>query len=198
MRTLNQATLCKVEEYIKRYQKENGASPSFRDIQRGTRMSSLNLVSRYVLALEGQGRIRRTIDGSIKLPRQLDPGNATLTPLVGDIACGQPNTAIEYIEESFALPKSLFGSGELMMLRASGESMVEVGIDDGDLIVIRRQDYANDGEIVVALIDDRTTLKRIYHQDGKTILHPENSKMKDIIVKRCDIQGVLVSCIKMY
>lgn len=198
MRTLNQATLCKVEEYIKSYQKENGASPSFRDIQRGTRMSSLNLVSRYVLALEGQGRIHRTRDGTIKLPRQLDPGNATLTPLIGDIACGKPNTAIEYIEESFALPKSLFGSGELMMLRASGESMVEIGIDDGDLIVIRRQDYADDGEIVVALINDSTTLKRIYHRDGKIILHPENSKMKDIIVKRCDIQGVLVSCIKMY
>lgn len=68
MRTLNQATLCKVEEYIKSYQKENGASPSFRDIQHGTRMSSLNLVSRYVQALEGQGRIRRTSDGRVKLP----------------------------------------------------------------------------------------------------------------------------------
>lgn len=198
MRSLNQATLCKVEEYIKGYQKENGASPSYRDIQRGTRMSSLNLVSRYVLALEGQGRICRTSDGRVKLPRQLDPGNATLTPLIGDIACGQPNMAFEYIEESFALPKSLFGSGELMMLRASGESMIEIGVDDGDLIVIRRQDYADDGEIVVALIDDSTTLKRIYHRNGKIVLHPENSAMEDIIVDYCDIQGVLVSCIKMY
>lgn len=76
--------------------------------------------------------------------------------------------------------------------------MVEAGINDGDLIVLRKQDYADDGEIVVAMINGETTLKRIFRRNGKVILHPENKEMKDIVVKDCEIQGVLVSCIKIY
>lgn len=198
MRTLNEGTLNEVENCIKEYQKQNGQSPSFRDIRKGVGLSSLSMVQKYVLALEGQNRINRNDDGSVRLPPQLDPGNSTLTPLIGEIACGQPNLAIEHIEESFALPKSLFGSGELMMLRTNGDSMIEIGIEDGDLIVIRRQNYADDGEVVVACVGDDATLKRLYHRNGKIVLHPENKDMEDIIVKHCDIQGVLVSCIKMY
>jgi repressor LexA len=76
--------------------------------------------------------------------------------------------------------------------------MIDVGIDDGDLLVIKQQSTANDGEIVVALVDDDATLKRIYHKGNKIILHPENKEMEDIIVTECQVQGVLVSCIKRY
>lgn len=198
MRTLNQDTLCRMEKYIKVYQTENGRSPSYRNIMHFMNMSSLNLVQRYVLALERDGRIERTRLGSIEVPYQLKPRGTTFAPLVGQIACGEPNFGIENIEESFALPKSIFGSGELFMLRTYGDSMIDVGINDGDLAVLRKQNTAEDGDIVVALTDGNNTLKRLFHKNGKIVLHPENKEMKDIVVDNCEIQGVLVGCIKTY
>ena len=198
MRTLNQKTLYDMEKYIREYQAENGRSPSYRNIMHAMGMSSLNLVQRYVLALENDGRIKRTRLGNIELPAQLDTGEMAIAPLVGQIACGEPCFEVENIEENFALPRSVFGSGDLFMLRAFGDSMIDAGIDDGDLIVLRKQDYADDGDIVVALTNGNNTLKRLYHRSGKIVLHPENKTMKDIIVSDCEIQGVLVGCIKTY
>ena len=198
MRTLNPNTLERVENYITEYQKKNGKSPSYRQIMHGVGMSSLNLVQRYVLALENQGRIRRTRLGSIALPKRLDAGKNKITPLVGDIACGQPSFAEENIEASYALPEAIFGKGELFMLHTHGDSMIDAGIREGDLIVVRKQKTADDGQIVVALMDGEATLKRLFHKDGKIVLHPENRQMQDIVVENCEIQGVLVSCIKMY
>lgn len=198
MRTLNQNTLSRIERYIQEYQKENGLSPSYRKIMNEINMSSLSLVQRYVIELEKKGRIKRTNLGNIAVPTRLQTGKTTSTPLVGRIACGQPNFAVEDIEGSFSLPTDLFGGGELFMLRAFGNSMIDVGIEEGDLLVLRKQDYADEGEIVVALVEDNTTLKRFYKQGNKIILHPENKSMKDIIVSDCQIQGVLVSCIKIY
>ena len=198
MRTLNEETLQRMEEYIRERQRKDGVSPSYRRIMHALGMSSLNLVQRYVLALENQGRIRRTRLGSIALPKRLDAGKNKITPLVGDIACGQPSFAEENIEASYALPEAIFGQGELFMLHTHGDSMIEAGIREGDLIVVRRQSSADDGQIVVALVDGETTLKRLFHRNGKIVLHPENRQMQDIVVENCEIQGVLVSCIKMY
>ena len=198
MRTLNQETLDKMEKYIVDYQRANGLTPSYRNIMRELSMSSLNLVQRYVLALESQGKIERTNLGNIKVLPQLSRSGTTMAPLVGDIACGPPNFAVEQIEESYALPNALFGNGELFMLHTFGDSMIDVGINPGDLIVVRKQNYANDGDIVVAMVNGETTLKRLFHDDKYVILHPENKEMKDIRVKKCVVQGVLVSCIKMY
>ena len=198
MRTLNEETLRRMEEYIRERQRKDGVSPSYRRIMHALGMSSLNLVQRYVLALENQGRIRRTRLGSIALPKRLDTGKNKITPLVGDIACGQPSFAEENIEASYALPEAIFGKGELFMLHTHGDSMIEVGIREGDLIVVRKQNTADDGQIVVALMDGEATLKRLFHRNGKIVLHPENRQMQDIVVENCEIQGVLVSCIKMY
>ena len=198
MRTLNEETLRRMEEYIRERQLKDGLSPSYRCIMHALGMSSLNLVQRYVLALENQGRIRRTRLGSIALPKRLDAGKNKITPLVGDIACGQPSFAEENIEASYALPEAIFGKGELFMLHTHGDSMIDAGIREGDLIVVRKQNTADDGQIVVALMDGEATLKRLFHRDGKIVLHPENRQMQDIVVENCEIQGVLVSCIKMY
>ena len=198
MRKLSEETLRRMEEYIRSRQRKESASPSYREIMHALGMSSLNLVQRYVLALEKQGKIGRTSRGNIALPRRLDTGRSVIVPLVGNIACGQPNFAEENIEASYALPQSLFGDGELYLLHTHGESMVDIGIRPNDLIVIRRQNYADDGQIVVARIDGEATLKRLFHRDGKIVLHPENRQMQDIVVENCEIQGVLVSCIKMY
>lgn len=198
MRTLNEETLRRMEEYIRERQRKDGVSPSYRRIMHALGMSSLNLVQRYVLALENQGRIRRTRLGSIALPKRLDAGKNKITPLVGDIACGQPSFAEENIEASYALPEAIFGKGELFMLHTHGDSMIDAGIREGDLIVVRKQNTADDGQIVVALMDGEATLKRLFHRNGKIVLHPENRQMQDIVVENCEIQGVLVSCIKMY
>lgn len=198
MRTLDKATLQRVEEYNLEYQRAHGVSPNFRQIMRELNLGSLATVQRYVIALEHEGRIKRTPFGKIASFAPLKQGEVTLTPLVGNIACGQPSYAVEQIEESFALPKAIFGNGKLFMLKAFGNSMMEAGINKGDLLVLRQQNFADDGEIVVALIDGNATLKRLYHRNGKIILHPENREMKDIILDKCEVQGVLVSCIKMY
>ena len=162
MRTLNKNTLERMEEYIKSYSMEKGVSPSYRNIMHSLGMSSLNLVQRYVLALEAQGRIKRTNLGNIDTPQKFDKGESSVVPLVGQIACGQPNFAEENIEGSFSLPKGIFGNGKLFMLRAFGDSMIDVGISAGDLLVLRQQDYADEGEIVVALVGENATLKRFY------------------------------------
>ncbi len=198
MRTLNKKTLERMEAYIQKYSIEKGVSPSYRNIMHGIGMTSLNLVQRYVLALEAQGRIKRTNLGNIDIPQRLDKGETVVAPLVGQIACGQPNFAEENIEESFSLPQGIFGHGKLFMLRAFGDSMIDAGISAGDLLVLRQQDYADEGEIVVALVGENATLKRFYKRGHKIILHPENKGMRDIVVDDCQIQGVLVSCIKMY
>ena len=198
MRTLNQNTLETMENYIIEFQKAQGRSPSFREIMKALNMSSLSMVQKYVLALERDGRIERTKFGNIDVMPKLKPSGVAITPIVGSIACGQPVDAVEQIEESVALPRTIFGNGSLFMLRAKGESMIEAGIRPNDLVVVRQQNAAESGEIVVAMIDGETTLKRFYRRNGKIILHPENSTMKDIIVKECEIQGVLVGCIKIY
>ena len=125
----------------------------------------------------------------VKLTKGLGAG---AQPEVGEKA------AEENIEETHALPQSLFGNGKLFMLRAFGDSMIDAGIKQGDLIVLRQQNCAENGDIVVALVDGKNTLKRFYKKGKKIVLHPENATMKDIIVSECEIQGVLVSCIKMY
>lgn len=198
MRTLDQEKLNRIEKYIIDYQRENGQTPSYRNIMRELSMSSLNLVQKYVLALEMQGKIERNKLGGIKPLPQLCSSGSVMVPLVGEIACGQPSFAVENIEESYALPQSLFGSGELFMLRTFGDSMIDIGIKKGDLIVVRKQNYANDGDVIVAMVDGETTLKRLYHDGKDIILHPENKNMKDFRVTECKVQGVLVSCIKMY
>ncbi len=198
IRPLNKDMLVNVERFIAEYQKENGKSPTYRQIMHETGMATLSSVFRYVNALEKEGKITKTNQGNIETPNNLRRGSTTMIPLVGAVACGSPTFEVEDIEETYAFPQNLFGNGELFMLRTFGDSMIDIGICKDDLVVIKRQNYADDGDIVVALVDGETTLKRFYKEGNRIILHPENKAMKDIIVKDCEIQGVLVSCIKMY
>lgn len=198
MRVLSQDILERVEQYNINYQKKFGKAPSFREIMHALNLGSLATVQRYVRALQKSNRLEVTNMGNIQPLPQLAEGSRTVIPLIGEIACGEPIFAVENIEESYAFPKALFGDGELFMLRAKGNSMIDAGINKGDLVVLRRQTTAYDGEIVAALIDGEATLKRLFHRDGKIVLHPENKRMKDIVLESCDVQGVLVSCIKMY
>ena len=198
MKTLNDETLKRVREFNITYQQEHGITPSYRQIMNALKLGSLATVRRYVMELENQGVLKRSEIGKIIPMPKLKKGNFVLAPLIGSIVCGIPNPSEENYEDTYALPTDIFGKGNLFMLHAEGNSMIEAGISPGDLLVLRKQDSADDGEIVVALVDGETTLKRLYHRDGKIVLHPENKRMKDIIVDDCNVQGVLVSCIKKY
>lgn len=122
----------------------------------------------------------------------------TSVAVLGSISCGVPQLEEEYAEEFVTLPVSMFGKGEFYFLRANGNSMIEDGIDDGDLVLIRKQSEAKDGQIVVALVDNQNTLKRFFVDEKNHCirLHPENKTMEDIIVPECVIQGVAVKVIK--
>ncbi len=119
-------------------------------------------------------------------------------PVLGSIVCGSPELTEEDFEEFVALPVALFGEGDFFVLRTHGHSMVDAGIDEGDMVVVRKQDHANCGDIVVALVGNETTLKTYYPEpESKRIrLHPENAGMEDIIVRACNIQGVAKHVIK--
>ena len=199
MRRYDEELLRTLHEYIIDYQKLNGSSPTYRKIANRfpTCFSSTSKVKNYLSVLSERGLIERAGDGSIKVDRRFRT-EAVNAPLVGQVACGEPIEAYENIEGSFVLPAELYGRGELMLLKADGESMKNVGIDDGDYIVIRKQDTAEYGDMVLAIIGTGGTVKTFYPQDGTIILHPENEHYKDIIVEECLIQGVVVGCMKRY
>ena len=128
--------------------------------------------------------------------------NESIAPIVGDVACGTPILAIENIEEYVRLPESLFGRGDFYLLRAKGNSMIGVGIYSGDLVIVRKQDTAVPGQIIVAYDDDTdgATLKRYFPEPekGRVRLHPENPDEEEVYmpIKDFHIQGVAVKVIK--
>lgn len=198
MRVIDRHTLERVADYNLQYQRQHGKAPSFRQIMHGVGLGSLATVQRYIKVLENEGRLQTADSGRIEPMEQFRKTDEIMVPLIGEIACGEPMFAVENVEDSYALPKGLFGDGELFMLYAKGNSMVDAGISKGDIVVLRRQNAADDGEIVAALVDGEATLKRLFHKDGKIVLHPENKRMKDIVIDECEVQGILVGCIKRY
>ena len=152
----------------------------------------------YLREMDKLGLVRydgKTLETAVT--RKANTG-ITLSPILGSIACGEPQYEEENYEEYVALPTALFGGGEFFLLRAKGESMIEAGIEPGDLVVVRKQNTASNGDIVVALVDNETTLKRFYVDEkrGCVRLHPENKGMEDIYVSQCYIQGVAENVIK--
>lgn len=197
MRSKNSELMNEIKEYIEEYYLQNRQSPSTTKIAdavgiaRGTAYKYLvEMAKRNMIEYNGQ-------DISTDVTRKYNI-EQTQTPIIGSVPCGSPQYEEENIEEYVSLPTAIFGKGDFFILKASGQSMIEAGIDDGDLVVVRKQIEANEGDIVVALVDNQNTLKRYYRDEKnrKIILHPENKKMKDIIVDECYIQGVACNIIK--
>lgn len=190
-----------IESYISDYRREHGFSPTVQEIADGLGITK-STVHFHLKNMEKAGRIisqggRR---GYRTKPPIIEVPEGDLVPIVGRIACGTPILAQENIEEYVRLPERIFGRGEFYLLRAKGESMIEAGIGDGDLVLIRQQSTADPGQIIVALVndDEEATLKRFYPEpeNRKVRLHPENKTMKDIYVDFCTIQGIAVKVIK--
>ena len=190
----------KILDFIKSEIEEKGYPPSVREICAAVGLRSTSTVHAHLNHLESQGLIRRdptkpraleVLDGSQSRGRSV--------PLVGRVTAGQPILAIENIEEYLSLPQSVLGQGEMFSLRVEGESMIDAGIMDGDIVVLRQQDTAENGEIVVAMTDENeATLKRIYYEPDRVRLQPENPTMAPIYVDNVAVLGKLVALIRQF
>lgn len=184
---------CIEETYIK-----EGYTPSIRQIADKIGIGK-STVQRFLSTMKESGEIsmsRRTISTDL-----IDKYNSESVNIgvLGSIKCGAFAFAEQNVTEYFRLPTSLVGRGDFFILEADGESMIEAGIDDGDYVIIRKQNTADNGDIVVALYENETTLKRFYKdpKNKRFILHPENDKMDDIIIEDdIRIQGVAVKILK--
>ena len=195
MKQYNETQLLKLQEYIKSEQLKKGKSPSYREIVKNVGFSSLSVAYRYVDLLVERGAIKKDAFGGIALAENLSRGEITIAPVVGTVTCGKPILAQENIEGLQQLPSGIFGNGDLFLLHAQGDSMKEVGILDGDMLVVKQTNCAENGQIVVALIDDSATVKTFYKKNDHIVLHPENSHYDDIVVEDVVILGVVGHCI---
>ena len=190
----------KILDFIKSEIEEKGYPPSVREICAAVGLRSTSTVHAHLNHLEAQGLIRRD---STK-PRALEvldgsQARGRSVPLVGRVTAGQPILAIENIEEYLTLPQSVLGQGKMFSLKVEGESMIDAGILDGDIVVLRQQDTAENGDIVVAMTpDDEATLKRIFYEDGRVRLQPENRTMEPIYADSVTVLGKLTALIRQF
>ena len=198
MRSKNEEILKRIVEIINDSYYQGESSPSMKDIADSLDIS-LPTASRYINELISRGELEKDSRyGELRTPKIIRDSNTIKCPVVGEIACGMPLLAEENIEFYVNLSKELFGNGKYFILRANGNSMINAGIDNGDLVVVRQQETAEQGQIVVALIDNEATLKRYYldSRRKKIRLHPENDNMEDMYYSSVAIQGVAVKVIK--
>lgn len=194
-----------VLEFIRTTVAERGYPPSVREIGEAIGLSSPSTVHSHLSALVKAGAIRRdpSKPRAIEVlgPPERVPASSEETrdvPLVGRIAAGSPVLATEDIEDIYPLPESLVGAGPVFMLRVKGDSMVDAGILDGDLVVVRRQPDAQDGDMVAAMVEgEEATVKRLYRRDGRVVLHAENEAYPDMIFENdVAVLGKVVSVLR--
>ncbi|HML34355.1 MULTISPECIES: transcriptional repressor LexA [Sporomusa] len=200
--TVNKETLLNTRQkqilkYIKETLRTKGYPPSVREIGEAVGLSSSSTVHSYLSKLEALGFIRR----DPTKPRAIDvldeapwrQKNITPVPLVGRVTAGTPILAVENIEETYPLPTELIGNDDVFMLTVQGDSMIEAGILDGDYILIRSQNTARNGDIVVALIDEEeATVKRFFKEKDCIRLQPENPAMEPIYSRQVTILGKVI------
>ena len=182
---------------------QKGYPPSVREIGDAVGLKSTSTVHGHLRRLEARGLLRR--DAMKPRAMEVRTGDSAarqagiqLIPLVGNVAAGSPILAEEYVEDQIPLPEALLGEGKHFILKVHGDSMINAGIMDGDYVVVRQQNTANNGEIVVALIEGSATVKRFYRENGHFRLQPENSSMLPIITRSVDIAGKVVTVYRKY
>ena len=190
-------------EYIKSEILNRGYPPAVRDICEAVHLKSTSSVHSHLETLEKNGYIRRDptkpraieiIDDTFNLVRR----EVVNVPLLGRVAAGDPLLAVENIEAYFPIPSEYVPNEETFMLRVTGESMVNAGVFDGDNILVQHQPTAENGDMVVALVDDSATVKTFYKEDGHYRLQPENDNMEPIIVEDCTILGKVFGVFRFF
>lgn len=201
MRSKNEAVFGEIIEFVNRYFEKNGRSPSTREIEGEIGLSHVT-VQRYLQVMRERGEIEYDGHRSIVTEHIREMLDTSRVQMGSSIPCGALDDVIDEEIEHLRLPKSITGEGEFFLLRARGESMIKAGIDDGDLVLIRKQETATQGKIVAFLYDnEQTTLKRYKQTDDAIYLCPENDSMQPIVIKgenraKLRIQGVAVGIIK--
>ena len=190
--------LTMVMDYIRRFIEENGYTPSVREIGQECGIKSTATVHSYLEKLKTRGFLSKA--DNKKRSMTIGKSNGVNIPLIGTVTAGQPVFAYENYEDYYTFPATEFKGDELFMLRVSGTSMIDAGILDGDKIVVRRQPTAENGEIVVAMVDDSATVKRFYRRNGQIVLHPENEALSDMIFEdgEVSILGKVIGLMRNY
>ena len=198
-------------EAIQRSVASRGYPPSMREIGDAVGLASLSSVTHQLKQLELSGYLRRdpkrprALEVIIQVPTSssiesdspaVSMGDAAMVPLVGRIAAGIPITAEQQIDEVFPLPRQLVGKGDLFMLKVVGESMIDAAICDGDWVVVRAQQTADNGEIVAAMLDGEATVKVFRQRDGHTWLLPRNSAFEPILGDEAVVLGKIVAVLR--
>lgn len=201
----------KILDFIEEQTKQKGYPPSVREICSGLDIKSTSTVHMYINKLVEKGHIQKhglktralKVLGAYTDNEVVDTNIQNINiPLIGNVAAGAPILAEQNIEDYFSIPLSFLKRGtsnqNTYMLKVKGESMIEAGIFDGDYIIVNKQNTANNGEIIVALIDDEATVKTFYKESSYIRLQPENSTMDPIIVKDVAILGKVVGLFRKY
>lgn len=185
----------RVLEYIKKQIKETGYPPSVREICAALGFKSTSSAHQYIWRLAEKGYIDKG-DLKTRAIRVVGTESTISVPIVGKVAAGEPILATENIEDYISIGESFFSKDSLkndnFILKVQGESMIEAGINDGDYIIVSKQDTARNGQIVVAMIDGEATVKTFYKEKDYIRLQPANSAMEPIIVKDCQIIGKVI------
>lgn len=199
MRSKSPLLMNKIIEYIDNHYSKNGSTPTIRDIADALNISKSS-VGNYLNEMKDNGMLEnnggwrgvrtKTMNKMIQGIEQI--------PVIGNIACGNLLFAEENIESYIPVPKEFLGSGKHFFLKATGNSMINAGIVDGDWVLFRQQDTAEEGQIVIARVDNEATLKRYYldKRRKKVRLHPENDEMEDMFFDSINIQGIAIKVIK--
>lgn len=198
MQTKKQDLTNKIKHFIEEYYGQYGTSPTIRCIAENVGCSKSN-VSIYIDYLKEQGLMEIGENGYETDVTKATDTKVVAVPKLGYVPCGPLSEEYECIDGYIRLPASFVGNAKsCFLLTATGNSMIDVGINDGDLVLVRQQNEANYNDIVVALVENEVTLKRFRPdpENKRIILHPENKRMKDIVVKECKIQGVAIKVIK--
>ena len=196
MKVMSESVFNAIINFVDEYYFSNGKTPTLQEIANVVKLDKSN-VSRNLKVMKEKGLIN--LDNGIKTNKiQKRLSEMSDIPVVGTIACGTPILAEENIENYIPISKALLGSGTFFALHAQGNSMINANIEDGDLVIVKQQNTANEGQIVVALVGNETTLKRYYldKKRKKVRLHPENDEMKDMYFDEISIQGVAVKVLK--
>ena len=196
MRYKDPDLMIRIKDFAERYYHRYEKTPSNREIASALGVG-VSTVHRYLHEMDENHIIE--YDGrNISSESIRKTAGSTVGAIVGSISCGTPTYEEEDIEAYVRLPKAVFGDGKFFLLNANGDSMINAGIDDGDLIVCRQDAEVRDGDIIVALYEGQNTLKRIFRENGRVVLKPENPRYSEIEIKTDDfyIQGVATHVIK--
>ena len=182
-----------VFNYIQQFISENGFPPCVREVCSACNIKSTATVFNIINRLKERGLLEKS---DVKRRAISLTNKSVSVPIVGNVAAGEPIFATESYEGYVSLPENFFSGDDLFMLNVQGNSMIKIGMYNGDKVVVRKQNTADNGDIVVALVDDSATVKRFYKRDVKFILHPENDDMEDFIFDNVEVLGKVVGLIR--